>query len=129
LVAANLVASDPVVVLFETLAVFAFVVLRWDEARPAWALPLMWAAFALAFFTKGPPGLLPLAVIVAFVLWSHELGSLRLPYLLGDEVARRVTGEQVRNPGRPARETSRAGPSGRGEMLTPFRSPRSGGDP
>ena len=31
-------------------------------------LALMWAAFGLAFLTKGPPALLPLLAIVAFDL-------------------------------------------------------------
>ena len=31
-------------------------------------LAVMWAGFALAFLTKGPPGLLPLLAVVAFDL-------------------------------------------------------------
>lgn len=130
-VAANLVTSDPLLLLWETLAVYAFVVLWWDRSRapaPRWAPILLWAALGLAFLTKGPPGLLPLAAIVAFAAWSEGTAGLRrlvtplgfllfallgfgwfglqalarpdlLPYLLGGEVVGRVSGDYLRNPG------------------------------
>lgn len=130
-VAANLVTSDPLLLLWETLGMFAFVALWWDgpEAPSSrWAPILLWAAFGLGFLTKGPPALLPLAAILAFAVWSGGTAGLRrlvspvgfglfvllafgwfalqalarpdlLPYLLGDEVAGRVAGEHLRNPG------------------------------
>ena len=88
-VGAHLVTTDPLLALFETLAVFGFVVSWWDEpsphgdrgTRPAgrWALPVMWLGFGLAFLTKGPPGLLPLLPIVVFAAWTRGArGLLRL---------------------------------------------------
>lgn len=67
--AANFVSADTLLTLWETLGVLGFV--RWREAdaegtRRA-ALLLMWLGFALAFLTKGPPGMLPLLAIVGFV--------------------------------------------------------------
>jgi len=137
-VGAHLVTTDPLLMLCETLAVWGFVVAWWDEpspqdersTRPAgrWAIPAMWLGFALAFLTKGPPGLLPLLPILVFALWSRRArGLLRLlspsglllfalvafpwfllqlrarpdllGYLLGSEVQGRLAGAQVRNPG------------------------------
>jgi 4-amino-4-deoxy-L-arabinose transferase len=126
LVACNLVTSDPLILLWETLGVFAFVALWWDRAR--WGPLLLWTAFGLAFLTKGPPALLPLLAILVFAAWAGGRAGLGrlvspsgfglfvllafgwfalqalvrpdlLPYLLGDEVAGRVTGEHLRNPG------------------------------
>lgn len=137
-VGAHLVTTDPLLMLCETLAVWGFVVGWWDEpsprdgrsTRPAgrWAIPAMWLGFALAFLTKGPPGLLPLLPIVVFALWSRGARGLLqlvsptglvlfalvalpwfllqlrarpdlLGYLLGSEVEGRLAGAQVRNPG------------------------------
>ena len=127
-VGAHLVTTDPLLMLCETLAVWGFVVAWWDEPSPRWAMPAMWLGFALAFLTKGPPGLLPLLPILAFALWSRGgRGLLRLlspsglllfalvafpwfllqlrarpdllGYLLGSEVEGRLAGAQVRNPG------------------------------
>jgi 4-amino-4-deoxy-L-arabinose transferase len=137
-VGAHLVTTDPFLALFETLAVWGFVVAWWDEPSPhrdrvtrlgrRWAMPVMWLGFGLAFLTKGPPGLLPLLPIVAFVAWSGGVrGLLRLvsaagfvlfaltafswywlqirarpdllSYLLGFEVGGRLLGAQERNPG------------------------------
>ncbi len=137
-VGAHLVTTDPFLTLFETLAVWGFVVAWWDEPAPRdsgraplggrWAIPVMWLGFGLAFFTKGPPGLLPLLPIVVFVAWSGGArGLLRLvsaagfalfaltalswywlqirvrpdllSYLLGFEVGGRLLGAQQRNPG------------------------------
>jgi len=77
-VAANLVTTDPVLLLWETLAVLAFVAAWWDDPSPRWASPLLWLALALAFLTKGPPGLLPLAAIVAFSLVTAPRKGLRI---------------------------------------------------
>jgi 4-amino-4-deoxy-L-arabinose transferase len=88
-VAAHLVTTDPLLALFETLAVFGFVAAWWDEpatpgsrttrALSRWAMPVMWLGFGLAFLTKGPPGLLPLLPIVVFAGWTGRArGLLRL---------------------------------------------------
>jgi 4-amino-4-deoxy-L-arabinose transferase-like glycosyltransferase len=67
-VAANIVTADTLLTLWETVAVLGFV--KWwarrDEPGARRALILMWCGFGLAFLTKGPPGLLPLAAIVVF---------------------------------------------------------------
>lgn len=67
--ASQLITTDFLLAACEALAVRAFVESRWGEpARARRWLLLMWGGFALAFLTKGPPGLLPLAAIVAFDL-------------------------------------------------------------
>jgi 4-amino-4-deoxy-L-arabinose transferase-like glycosyltransferase len=68
--AANLVTTDTLLALWETLAVYGFV-RGWQGRgrRPRTVfLTLMWAGFGLAFLTKGPPGLLPLFAILVFLL-------------------------------------------------------------
>jgi 4-amino-4-deoxy-L-arabinose transferase-like glycosyltransferase len=68
--AANLVTTDTLLTLWETLAVLGFVC-WWQGrgSRPGTAfLALMWAGFGFAFLTKGPPGLLPLSAILLFLL-------------------------------------------------------------
>lgn len=62
--ASQLVTTDFILAACETLAVWAFVEARWGKTHSRAWISLMWAAFALAFLAKGPPGLLPLAVIV-----------------------------------------------------------------
>ncbi len=73
--AANLVTTDTLLTLMTTLGVFGYVGARWPLRANAAAWPwilLMWAGFGLAFVTKGPPGLLPLAAILIFDgLQSH----------------------------------------------------------
>lgn len=67
--AANIVTTDTLLTLWEAVAVWGFVEWwhgRGEAARRA-ALVVMWAGFGLAFLTKGPPGLLPLAAIAVFV--------------------------------------------------------------
>ena len=117
--ASQLITTDYVLTACETLAMWAFVEARFgDPARARRWLLAMWAAFALAFLTKGPPGLLPLLAVVAFELltrggrrpallhWSGPLvfALLALPwyavvvqrnpgllqYFLGNEVVGRV---------------------------------------
>lgn len=56
--ASGLVTTDAPLAFATTLALAAYVIARY-EARPGWML-VMWGAFALAFMTKGPPGLLGL---------------------------------------------------------------------
>lgn len=67
--AANLVTTDTLLTLMTTLGVFGYVGARWPlrEGHRVWPwIVLMWAGFGLAFVTKGPPGLLPLAAIILF---------------------------------------------------------------
>jgi len=71
------VTTDTLLAFFETLGVAGFVELRWGGARSGRARLLLWGGFGLAFLTKGPPGLLPLAAIVAFVVWSDGVRALR----------------------------------------------------
>ncbi|MCI2261196.1 ArnT family glycosyltransferase [Xanthomonas indica] len=65
--AAQWISTDFLLAACETLAVWAFVEAR---AHPPgqgkrW-IAAMWAGFALAFMTKGPPGLLPLPALLLF---------------------------------------------------------------
>lgn len=118
--ASQLVTTDYLLAAFEALAVWAFVEARLGARHPRAWLALMWAAFALAFLTKGPPGLLPLLVLLVFdrQMWRRHLGfqlsgvalfcALALPwyvavvvdnpglfeYLVGDEVINRITTDQ-----------------------------------
>ncbi len=118
-VAANIVSTDTLLVAAETLAVAGFVAWRFDARPHRGALVLMWSGLGLAFLTKGPPGLLPLLALVAFVGWQdgwRRLGRVLspmglalfallafgwyaaqlharpdlLPYLLGEEVVGRI---------------------------------------
>jgi 4-amino-4-deoxy-L-arabinose transferase len=80
-IAANVVTTDTLLALFETLAVYGFVRsgLLQGVARPRRAaLWLMWLGFGLAFLTKGPPGLLPLLAIVAALARSGRGPLLQL---------------------------------------------------
>jgi len=114
-IASQLVTTDFILVAFETLAMWSYVELRWGSGRARWAY-VMWAAFGLAFLTKGPPGLLPLLAVAAsewamgggrsafrapalllfaaVALWWFVVVSLRhpllLPHFLGREVVDRV---------------------------------------
>jgi 4-amino-4-deoxy-L-arabinose transferase-like glycosyltransferase len=78
--ASQLITTDYVLTACETLAMWAFVEARFgpDTLARRWLIA-MWAAFALAFLTKGPPGLLPLLAIVAFELATR---GVRRPALL-----------------------------------------------
>lgn len=119
--AAQLITTDYLLAAAETLAMWAFVEARFGPgaARPRRWIALMWVGFALAFLTKGPPGLLPLLVVLLFdaalpgrrehraLQWSGLLlfVLLALPwyvavihgnpglfrYFIGDEVVNRVT--------------------------------------
>lgn len=118
--ASQLITTDYVLAACETLAMWAFIEARFGASRsPKLWITLMWVGFALAFLTKGPPGLLPLAVILVFdrlmprqsslplFRWSGLLvfALLALPwyaavihgnpglfrYFIGDEVVNRVT--------------------------------------
>jgi 4-amino-4-deoxy-L-arabinose transferase len=71
--ASNLVTTDSLLALWETLEVVAFVELWWAagarEARRARLL--LGLALALAFLTKGPPGLLAFAACLVFAFRSE----------------------------------------------------------
>lgn len=64
LLAAHLVTTDTLLAFATTLAMAAYVIARF-EAKPGWMI-VMWAAFGLAFMTKGPPGLVGLLPIALF---------------------------------------------------------------
>jgi 4-amino-4-deoxy-L-arabinose transferase len=66
--ASNLVTTDSLLTLWETAAVCAFAHAAWntDPTHRCRYLLSMWIAFALAFLTKGPPGLLPLLAILVY---------------------------------------------------------------
>lgn len=67
--ASQLITTDPFLAACQGLAMYGFVEARFgDRPRPRRWLLLMWAAFGLAFLTKGPPALLPLLAIIAFDL-------------------------------------------------------------
>ncbi|GAB3730977.1 hypothetical protein GCM10028794_06840 [Silanimonas algicola] len=64
LLAAHVVTTDTMLAATTTLAFACYAIARFEH-RPAFVLA-MWAAFGLAFMTKGPPGLLGLAGILLF---------------------------------------------------------------
>jgi 4-amino-4-deoxy-L-arabinose transferase len=78
-VAANLVTTDSLLALWETLCAFAFMELWWatDANAAARARRLLGIAAGLAFMTKGPPGLLTLGACVIFAGWSQGVARLR----------------------------------------------------
>lgn len=123
--AMNIVTTDTLLVFFESLGVYGFVRSHWAPIDRRGGLLWMWTGFGLAFFTKGPPGLLPLAAIVAFVISTAGFSGLRrlwslagatiflliafgwyaaqiaarpdlLSYLLGQEVVGRLTSKALR---------------------------------
>lgn len=55
--------TDTLLTLFETLAALGFIAALLDAGRPLRQALLLWAALALAFLTKGPPGLLGIAAL------------------------------------------------------------------
>ena len=67
-IAANVVSTDVLLMLFEALAMYAYIGHAADpDARRARAwLVLMWLGWGLAFLTKGPPGLLPLLAVILY---------------------------------------------------------------
>jgi 4-amino-4-deoxy-L-arabinose transferase len=67
--AANLINTDYLLTVFETLAVYGFVRL-WQAADAGEARRgrlWLWLGLGLAFMTKGPPGLLPLLPMLVFL--------------------------------------------------------------
>lgn len=82
--AGNIINTDYLLTLFETLAVYGFVAMLQAPDRAserAWRT-VMWAAFGLGFLTKGPPALVPLLAIVAFRYWCG-VGRDRPVFTLG----------------------------------------------
>ena len=77
LAGANVVSTDALLMFFETAAMYAFVEAwcRDGTDRRRWLLG-MWCCWGLAFMTKGPPALLPLLAMVAF-LALHDRARLR----------------------------------------------------
>ena len=77
IVGAHVVSTDSLLMLFETASMYAFVEAWWRDGadRRRWLLG-MWLCWGLAFLTKGPPGLLPLVAMVAF-LAAHDRARLR----------------------------------------------------
>jgi 4-amino-4-deoxy-L-arabinose transferase len=76
-VGGNVISTDALLVFFETAAMYAFVE-AWrcgGATRRRWLVG-MWLCWGLAFMTKGPPGLLPLAAMTAF-LAAHDRPALR----------------------------------------------------
>lgn len=84
--AANVVTTDTLLTLWETLAVYGFVELWWGESQRRGIYRIvLWLGFGLAFLTKGPPGLLPLLAIVVLALsaeGAQGLGKLVSPVSL-----------------------------------------------
>ncbi|MCZ8164416.1 MAG: glycosyltransferase family 39 protein [Silanimonas sp.] len=79
MLASGIATTDTPLAFATTLAFACYVIARF-ESRPAWMLG-MWAGFALAFMTKGPPGLIGLAAVLvlhAFGRRDAGLPSLRL---------------------------------------------------
>ena len=77
--AANLVTTDTILTLWETLQAVAFVELWWasDPQALRRARLLLGFAAGLAFMTKGPPGLLILAACTLFAFLTDKWAGLR----------------------------------------------------
>jgi 4-amino-4-deoxy-L-arabinose transferase-like glycosyltransferase len=78
-IVSNIVTTDTLLTLWETLAVLGFI--GWwqrkdNETGYAAFLNVMWIGFGLCFLTKGPPGLLPLLAILVFILLKDGWKSL-----------------------------------------------------
>jgi 4-amino-4-deoxy-L-arabinose transferase-like glycosyltransferase len=74
---ANVVSTDVLLVFFETAAMYAFVrAWSWNGALDSRWVRIMWLAWAMAFMTKGPPGLLPLLAVLA-MLAIRDRAALR----------------------------------------------------
>jgi len=77
--AAQMVTTDFLVTAWQGIAIWAFVEARFGDPRHAgrWSA-LLWAAYGLAFLTKGPPALLSLLALVAFALLTRRRGDARV---------------------------------------------------
>jgi 4-amino-4-deoxy-L-arabinose transferase-like glycosyltransferase len=127
--ASQLVTTDSILAACETLAIWGFIEARFsqDSRRPTAWIAVMWTGLALAFLTKGPPGLLPMLVVVVFdqlmpgrsrqrvlqlsgialfallaLPWYaaviHDNPGL-LEYFIGDEVINRIATDEFRRHG------------------------------
>lgn len=65
------VSTDIVLTMWELAAVLCYVRANRTGGRRFWVV-LMWLAWALAFMTKGPPGLLPLLALIVFHVWARR---------------------------------------------------------
>ena len=65
-VAANIVSTDTLLAFTAMTGVAGFVELAFGDGSPRLARAMLWGGFGLAFLTKGPPGLLPLAALLVF---------------------------------------------------------------
>ncbi|KAB2969144.1 MAG: phospholipid carrier-dependent glycosyltransferase [Thermoanaerobaculia bacterium] len=74
-VAANIVSTDTLLVFCALLGAAGFVELVFGDGSPRLSRAMLWGGFGLAFLTKGPPGLLPLAALLVFA--ARERGSWR----------------------------------------------------
>ncbi|HEX6832761.1 MAG TPA: glycosyltransferase family 39 protein [Rudaea sp.] len=75
--AANIVTTDTLLALWETLQFVAFVELWFGETPRAGDRRLLWAGAALAFMTKGPPGLLVLCGCLVYAAIDRDRGRWR----------------------------------------------------
>lgn len=76
---ANIVSTDVLLTFFEAAAMYCFV-RAWaggEELDRRW-IRFMWLAWGLAFMTKGPPGLLPLAAMIAMLGFGDRKALRRL---------------------------------------------------
>ncbi len=64
-VGASVATADTLLAMWTALALLAYV-RAWRAARPVAWTRIMWLMFGMAFFTKGPPALLPLLALVVF---------------------------------------------------------------
>lgn len=124
---AAFLTADTVLTLWEVAAVVAFIT-SWrasSERKARWLNRAMWLFFGVAFFTKGPPALLPLFALIAFSVsctkrpvmfdplgltlffvsggWWYAIVSVRNPgmldYFVRQEIfARNFTNNFQRNP-------------------------------
>jgi len=80
-VGASVVSADGLLVMWETLAVLFYIEAYrcGEDARSRWWIRAMWFAFGLAFFTKGPPALLPLLALGVFHIHARRSRVLADP--------------------------------------------------
>jgi 4-amino-4-deoxy-L-arabinose transferase len=77
-VAANVVSTDTLLALWETLAMYAWsLATRADLPASRTWIHAMWVAWGLAMLTKGPVGLLPLVALVAALAFARDARGLR----------------------------------------------------
>lgn len=84
--AAQMITTDYVLAAATTLTMWAYAEARFGPQPPGrerrW-IALMWVGVALAFMTKGPPGLLPLLAVLGNDLWQRGHGRHRTLRLSG----------------------------------------------